>query len=414
MGELLIDPLPPSPLAGPQAPWQYQVDLDTDGDADASGAVSERVAVPYRFEEIGPHRIEVMLERGAERETREEFVVVNDLPAIEVLSRAEIPVGFGQSTDVLTGIVVDRTGERVYVAGVSAFPQPLFIVDARSMIVLERVDLTEPQGALEALAIAPGEDFLFVISKGFDLTVFTLPDLGLFRFIDPVNAWFHLHALPGKRVYVSGGGNGSSFALVDADEGSIVRDLMINNSRHFAVSPEGSTIALLTESGAKGPHELILLSAEDFMPRWRVDLKVDPNDLPPNAFSQNNAVAFSMDGGRIYVTRAIEGLERWEFLVLDAADGAILRVMTIGFGCVNVHCAGLANPVAISPNGRLAAFSTGIGAFFVDRTLDLPLYRTPFLEQEVYCCSVAASPVGDEFYFSSFFGGQVTKVRIRD
>ncbi len=421
-GEVILDPQPPNPAVGPQAPWQYEVDLDRDGTADAAGAVSERVAVPYRFEEIGPHRIEILLERGQERENREEFVVVNDPAAIEVLGSAELP---SQSTDAFfIGIAIDRIGEQLFVGVQRSSDPPVYALDAASLAVTDSLNL-EDLGPTAAwgLSAAPDEDLLYVADRGFDLAVLsTGGGLELLRRFGATIGSFGVTAFPGRRALV--GGRGSGLALMDTETGAVLREFRIPldaGIRNFAVSPDGSRVALPLLR-TEGSSDLVLLDAQDLVPIWTTDLALSdpPEPLPPEAFTANDAVAFSGDGERIYVIRLTLGVQhegRRHFLVLDAADGRLLWRMIIDRDSGERTCAAPLlcnsgpNAVAISADGQFVAFSLGAGgAFFVDREIDLP--RTALIEPG-FCCGVTASPIANEFFFVGETEGRVTKVRLR-
>ncbi|MGH7558121.1 MAG: YncE family protein [Gemmatimonadota bacterium] len=423
-GEVILDPLPPSSSVGAQAPWQYEVDLDGDGDPDASGDVSERVAVPYRFEDIGPHRIEILLERGQERESREEFVVVNDPAVIEVLGSAELP---SQSTDAFfVGIAIDRKGEQLFVGVQRPSDPPVYALDAASLAVTDSLNLEDfgPTAAW-GLSAAPDEDLLYVADRGFDLAVLsTVGGLELLRRFGTTIGSFGVEAFPGRRALV--GGRGSGLALIDTETGAVLREFRIPldaGIRNFAVSPDRSRIALPLLR-TEGPSDLLLLDAQNLVPIWSTDLALSdpPEPLPPEAFTVNDAVSFSADGERIYVIRLTLGVQhegRRHFLVLNAADGRLVRRMIIDRDSGARTCAAPLlcnsgpNAAAISADGRFVAFSgVSIKGLFVDRGLDLPLYRTPLLSN-IHCCGVAASPIADEFFFVSELDARVTKVRLR-
>jgi hypothetical protein len=144
-----------------------------------------------------------------------------------------------------------------------------------------------------------------------------------------------------------------------------------------------------------------MLDRHDFSIRWTEEIW---------SGASHHAVGFSSDGDRIYVL--LSSGEEWWFLLLDSFDGSTIRRLFLGSGCTGgVSCTGVANPVAESFDGRFLVFPTGIGAFLVDRILDLPLYRwhgEPFR----FCCSVAAHPHRNEFYFASQTFGTVSKVRL--
>ncbi|MBA3583931.1 MAG: hypothetical protein H0W36_05270 [Gemmatimonadetes bacterium] len=354
-----------------------------------------------------------------EAQSVEEVVVVNDPGKIEVLGSVELPT-IDPMRDFFIGIAVDRTGQNLFVGGLRQTDLPVYTLDTSALVVSDSVKLDMLRSNPEGLSAAPDEDRLYVAGRDFDFTVLSTPGLEVSRYFERVVGQFAVLALPNRRAYVGGIGLDVQFALIDTETGEILRQFgsVSPDTRNFALSPDRTRIALPTLGGEDGPDDLVLLGAEDLLPRWRVDLKAsDPTGLPPETFTISDAVAFSADGRRVYVTRFTLGLQgsgRMDFLVVDASDGRLLRRMTIDRSCASANfCKSGPNAVAISTDGRFAAFSTGPGAFFVDRELDLPLYRTPRGESSIYCCDVAANPVADEFYFNSLREARVTKVRVR-
>lgn len=414
IGEIVLQPT----IVEGAALWRYAIDLEAGGAVDYEGNVAARVSVPYRYEGIGPHRIRIELTRGEERRTIEEFVVVNDPQAIEVLGGGDIP---SSGSNQNTGIAVDRGGEFVYAA--RGNEKIIHRLNANTLAVEATLELGRFGHALEGLSTAPDEDLLYGIDQRSRFFVIRTPDLEELQVFQADGAQAHVHAVGDRKAYVS---RGTTFSLLDTQSGVVLKvlDPPETGVLDFSLSPDGSRIALLTvrREGFDGPvhTELLLLTSGDLMPLWRVTVEnSDPPDLPAGATPANDSVAFSAVGDRIYVVRILDGagaldeLNQWDFLVLDAADGRLLRRMTLGHGCDSGSCRSAANPVAVSMDGRFVAITTGLGAFFVDRELGLPLYRTPLDEFQIYCCDVASSPVRDEFYFNSLDLDRVTKLRIR-
>lgn len=417
-GEVVLDP---GVVPRGVAPWRYAIDLDGDGAADARGEAGTRTAVGYAFVAPGPHPIGIVLTRGVEEQSIEEVVVVNDPGKIEVLGSVELPT-IDPMRDVFIGITVDRSGQNLFVGGLRQTDLPVYTLDATTLTLSDSVKLDMLQSHPEGLSAAPDEDRLYVAGRQFDFTVLSTPELDVVHYFERVIGQFAVLALPNRRAYVGGVDNVNGLALIDTQTGEILRQFRTDNppqgTRNFALSPNRTQIALPTQGGEDGPDDLVLLGAEDLLPRWRVDLKAaDTPGLPPGAVTINDGVAFSADGGRIYVMRltlGVQGFGRVDFLVVDASGGQILRRMTIDRGCASFSsCLSGPNTVAISADGRFAAFSTSAGVFFVDRVLDLPLHRSPFDQRGTYCCGTAANPITEEFYFISLSQARVTKVRIR-
>lgn len=373
-GEVLIVP---AAVPSSQA-WQYSVDIDNDGGVDASGLASTQVAVPYRLVEPGIHTISVTLERDSQRITHEKAVVVND----ETL----IATGPSRVLPFITagGVVLDAGDENLYI-GVGAIVR----LDPVTLDQRERIAFEDATGIVEGLSLSPDQSRLYAVTRHFHLVALEAPELTSQFAIDlpfpkPI---FFVHAVSRGRLYLGG----RVLALMEVDTNTILQRLDLSEAWHFALSPDEDRIALVTRfTPALG--ELLMLDAQTFSILWRIPLEEDLSTLAV-------ATAFSRDGDRVYVMQGpilggTGGGSEWRFVVVEAESGEILRDMVVGRGCASVFCEGVANPVAITADERYAVFATGIGAFVVDRELDLPLART----SSFGCCNVATANTSNHFY----------------
>lgn len=399
IGSLILDPA----RIEDATPWNYTIDFNGDVVPDVQGVAGVLVSVPYQYEEVGPHSIGIEFQRGDQTIEFREIVVVNDVEAIEVLGAGTLAT----QPDRSHGIAVDRFGEFVFTTTVRQ--RTISRLDATSLDLLGE-SFVEGTGVLEGLSAAPDEDLLYSVETG-QMNVLAIPQLEKLDFFDGIPGRFFVEALPSRRAYVSGWVDGIS--LLDTQTGQILEQINTPGiTGEFAVSPNRSRIvvAILTSERRDG---LALLRASDLGILWETDLSQTAPVFIPGGFPETNALAFSRDGSRIYVMRAIVGVAQWELLVLEADDGRLVHRISLGPGCDSGVSCGGAGVTAVSLDETLVAFSTGQGAVFVDRDLDLPLYRSSPSDVIIYCCGVAANPVRDEFYFNSLDFNRVTKVRIR-
>lgn len=396
-GELILDP--GTPISTRDA-WRYEVDLDADGEPDATGTVDQVVTIAYRFQELGPHRLMIALERGEEEAFFERFVVVNDPTGIDVLGPGVIP----GEVDILEGITHDRLRDVLYVSDPSV--AELFELDSEDLSIRRFVDLSSAlNGKMEGLAIAPDEDLLYVVDKSYSLQVLSLPGLERLENFSLGFGNFFVHALPGRRAYVGGE---TGIALIDTREGRVIESFrMMTGLGHFAVHPDGATIALLG-SAAGTQHSITFLTADGLVTQRTV--------IPDIGEAFLAAAAFSPDGDQLYV---LVDRDPFRLLVVSFPEGTILQEIVLSGvdcpGCTAGLTAGYANPVATTADGRFVVFPTAIGTFFVDTTVDLPLYRSPDPDpwQALFCCNVAAHPTDPRIVYVADFNHKVLKLEIR-
>jgi len=385
VGEIRIRP------AGVGADWRYSVDLDGNGRADETGQVRLGVAIGYRFETFGPHRITIDLERGDERHRLERFVVVNDTTAAQVLAQVSLEeAGAG-----LAGVALDPRN-RLFVL---ALEHLVFQLDSFTLATMSRLPIPGvrfPNGFLgtEGLALA-GDDTLFVDLGDSLLAIHVLDEPSILGTVAPSHWGSQLYRRRDGLIYIGGG---LGLALVDPGTGGVLASR--EGSGVFAVTPDERVVAVL--QGFPGPDRtLFLLGADDLREKRIIRLG---SELPSPA-----ALSFNHRGDRIY---AVFGGGEWRLLVIDPQSGRVLRDMTLGRD--NSDFVHGVNPAAMTPDRRFVVLPTGVGAFFIDTREDLPRFRVSRESQgrEATCCNVAASAETGVFYFAQGLGDAVTKVRL--
>jgi len=261
-------------------PWRFEVDLGADGTIDATGEVTADVAVSYRFESPGVHPITVTFERGGERVVRERPVVVNDPSRIEVLGASRI------FDDILEGVTLDRTESLLFVGRIDGW---IAVLDPIALTVLDSfrpADLNGVPpvglGTLEGLGAAPDEDLLYFRTKLRQLGVVELSGTEASRLVvHSAPGQDFVHPLPDRRAYV--GGNGlvpPGIALIDAETGEFLAEAtgIRCRSGHFALSRDGSRIAVFDRSNACGTGDTaIVLTDLALVEQERIDIDRDPN-----------------------------------------------------------------------------------------------------------------------------------------
>ena len=93
------------------------------------------------------------------------------------------------------------------------------------------------------------------------------------------------------------------------------------------------------------------------------------------------------------------------FFAIDTATAQIVAEQPLD-GPPAAFVLTIANPYATTFDDEHVVFPSTHGAYVVDTSLDLPLFRVP-----LGCCNVAASPTTNEFYFAHI-SGSVSIVRL--
>lgn len=318
--------------------------------------------------------------------------MVNDLSLIELGPTVDLGLSL---TAILEGIALDPDEKHAFLAR----PLSILQVDLNTLAVEREIDVENMGGRYEALAFPPDGDLLYVVSRQNQFGVLDLETGQTVKLIEKVGkSEFFIHPLPGGLAWVGG----RDLVLLDVTREEILRHLDMPEAWHFALSPDGGTIAIVTRfTPALG--ELLLVDAGSLEILWRTTLEEDPGRLAV-------ATGFSLSGDQIYVVQGpiIDGTE-WSFVVVDAEDGTVTREMTIARGCSSTFCEGVASPAALSADGRYLAVSIGLGTYLIDRTLHLPVARTP---HSIYCCNLAASRNANRFYVSGFFTGTLSSFTV--
>lgn len=379
----------------PSEAWSFSVDLDSDGDAEASGEVGNGADVPFVFTTPGIHRIRVELSLEGERFQTERLVIVNDLAASEVLRTVAIPAD-GEPELGLEGITLGEgaAGLELYVA--MAFAKRVFRLDPITLEVQSEISLAAQAGnTLEGMDLDPTGEFLYVVSKHHQLFSLATPDLTVDRVVGISGATFTVHALSPRIVLTGGGGPVSQ---VDTRDGTILNARSILGAVNFAVSADGAALALIQRSD-NGQRFIRLLQVPSFVDLETVEL---PAGFEPVV------TAFKPSGDKVYVLgkeAGASGLVR--FLVIEVTTGEIAKDQPLE-ECGICLSSTIANPYAVSFDGRFVIFPSDLGAYVVDSALDLPTLRIGGFEG---CCNAAASPTAYEFYFAQT-SGEVSIVRL--
>ncbi|MGH7587208.1 MAG: hypothetical protein ACRELU_01315 [Gemmatimonadota bacterium] len=363
--------------------WRYSIDIDEDGSPDRSGVLGQEIDFAYTFSSVGVHRIRAELVGPSGAVTRERVVVVNDPgDGIQVLAQRRIDQSSG-----FEGIAVDRSGDLLFASdfGLGRI-HPLSTVDLSPL-----ASPLEVQTGPEGLAVIPSDSLLLVSHKRFYFTVIALPSLEIRRVIEnPGGSFvsgFFVRALTDERALV---GTSSGFRLLSIEDGTTLAEAPFRNAWHFAVSPDGQTLAL-TQSLEGAADSLHVLTLPDLTRLLSFRLPVVAR-----------IVAFDPDG-QLHVLGWDEDFD-WRFLVVDPMTGEVGTSMVLeSQGCILGFCA--ANPAAVSSSGRYIAFEQFPGIIIVDTEVDLPLYRFE------HAGSVAAAPTGDVFFVLQS-DGLVSKIAI--
>lgn len=371
--------------------WSFSVDLDSDGDAEASGEVRQGADVPFEFSTPGIHRIRVELSLAGDRFQTERLVIVNDPEASEVVRTVSIPAD-DEIQRSLEGITIGEgsTGLELYTA--MSLAKRVFRLDPVTLEVRAEISLvSENVFTLEGMDLDPTGDFLYVVAKNQALISLATPDLTLAQILGVAGVAFTVHALSPGMVLAGGEG---AVSLVDVKDGTILNSRQLQGAVNFAVSSDGNMLALIQR-----PSFIRFLRVPGLSDLGMTEL--------PTGF-QAFVVAFEPSGEKLYVLGnepVVSG--RVRFITIHTATAQIVTDQPLE-ECGLCLSFTIANPYATSFDGRFVVFPTGLGAYLVDTSLDLPLFRTGFSG----CCNVASSPTTNEFYFANL-DGAVSIVKLR-
>lgn len=397
-GEFVLTP-PAERVEG--AVWDFAVDLDGDGAFDdAEGQVDVEQRVPYRFTEVGLHRIAVRFERGGTERTEERIVAVNDPEAFVIERRFQ----FNPDSARPEGIAVTKDNAHLFVGG--GFVRKVFRLRTDDLSVVDSVSLRGlPTNTLEGLALSPSETRLFVINKFGTITTLSVPGLQILdQLADNTGVDFFIEAQDDRHVIVSGGQR-DLVIRVDVVAGVAAAQREIDHAWDIELSPMEDEIAVVTRNFG-GRSEIQLLDAMTLENQWTA------RSSRPLALT---SVAFHPSGERVYAFGLDD--EAYWLIVLRTTDGAILGEIRIEPRGDN-QVSGVANPTATTHDGRFVIFPTDLGAYFVDTSLDVPRFRLtgrtvgtpPPRLVDVGCCNVATPENTNAIYFVNF--GEVFKVQL--
>jgi len=391
-GELVLTPAENGPV------WDFAVDLDGDGAFDdAEETVDGERRVPYRFTEVGLHPVAVRFERPGTRVTVERMVAVNDPDAFALDGRIDL-----DDRANTQGIAITGDNRHLFVGGSTT--GNLLRLDSSDLSVLDEVSfLALPR----ELALSPEDERLFVQTKRSDMRVFSVPDLELLHTVRVLNiaegagVQSFVETLDERHVIVSGD---VSVLRVDVESDSVIAGRPRFDDLGFpwdiALSPDRRSVALLTGLRVD-PNQVHLLDATTLENVWMSEIS------RPVILS---AIAFHPSGQWIYAFGfddrfVVEEQAYWLF-VLRADSGEItdrIRIEPVEpFAEPSV-----ANPSAITHDGRFAVFPTRQGAYFIDTELHLPRFR---LDNEsvgftgigrIGCCDVATPAGANAVYFAN-------------
>lgn len=367
--------------------WSYSVDVNEDGEADHQGVLEERAAFAYRFTTPGAHRVAVTLRGTGETETIEVPVIVNDPGAIRILTQRHIVPPDPMASNSFQGITTNHAGTTLYVA--DRWGLALYQLDANDLRQLgPPLELTLLLRGLEGLSVAPSDSLLFVAHKDFGLSVVAIPRMELLHSHRADGAFF-VHAESDTTALMSS--DARDFHRIDSRTGAATSTLAVPSPWHFAVSQNGTLVAVLDDYGSA-----VHLA---HLPGLHAQARIE---LP--GLTRAGTVAFDPSGNRLYVLG--QGVDGGRFMVVDVSTREILLSLALGpHECT--WCA--ANPAATSPGGRFVAMEWAGGMYFIDTELDLPLYHFgPYGGDGL---SVAASPIHDEFYLLKY-DGLLTRISI--
>jgi hypothetical protein len=363
--------------------FHFAVDLDGDGWADEMGPLVLGVTLAYRFEAPGAHEIGIALHDGERWLRSDRIVVVNDRAAIQVFD----PVVFEDLAGDFSGIAFDDARDIIYLATNGVERRDVLALRAAGLRVLWRFSLdassSDPYvGDATALALSPDGGTLYVDTGDSIEALSVTGEPSPLGVVGPGYTGGSL-VLADDGILYSGGSRGIS--RIDAATELVLarRDAQLGGS--FSLSPDGERIAFLEST-----HfcRLVLLDATDLRSLWTVE------DLQP-APSECALVAYSPRGDVLYVL-GLALREGWNLIVVDGATGAVLRRMRLTQDDPGSRSPLVSSASATTEDGRYVAFSTEVGAFFIDATTNLPAYAFLGGTDQLAngCCNIAPAPSG--------------------
>ena len=366
--------------------WEYSVDLDEDGSWDYAGPLERLLGYAYRFETPGIHAIRVRLEGEGDVLDYELPVVVNDPSAVSIVATGQAPV-IEQYNTSFEGIVASPNGESLYVGDFSG--GAIFRLDADDLTVRDTLLLDY---GVEGLSISPSGNYLFAGSKyPIPAYRYALPELEI---ASPPGDWsyrrFFVQAIDDERALYSG---------FDAMIRDVPGDMVVQQFRTpagqlfqagpLSVAPDGTRVVLVDYEAGWSLLRLVSFPGAVHLS----DLTLPDEDV------YIEAVAFGPTGEHVFVSgdRAL--------YVVEASSGETVQVWRLGspFIC-STYC--VANPTALSRDGRFLAFELAEGVLFVDTERRIPLYQ---LERGA---SVATDPTVPAGFFLLEPSGHIRRVRV--
>jgi sugar lactone lactonase YvrE len=369
--------------------WEYSVDLDEDGSWDSQGRLERTLGWAYRFELPGVHAIRIRLEGPADTLNVERLVVVNDPSKIRIEATGQVEP-LDRSFAGFEGITISPDGKDVFVGDFSG--GTIFRVDRGT---LEVRDTVEVGYGVEGLDVSDSGEFLFVAHK-WAIAAFRL-DLPEMEPASPAQGPplqnFFVRALDDERALFGGD---APLVLYDMAAGMIVARAHLPDgeeilrSAHFAVFPDGSAVAVADPSGVDDPSDsgtLRVLSLPDLAAQhvW---------ESPEGIWAAK--LAFSRDGSRLFA------LTYEHLYVLDARTGTVAMSFVVG----PRPGLSVANPVALSRDGRFLAYAAWSGVLIVDVERGIPLYELDG------SASVTTDPTVDSGFVLLDGGGGLRRIMI--